>query len=92
MRTRQITHLGCGRNKAKYAGAVKHCTENGLDYYIYKLGAYRIKKMIQRKYGIDLDIENKNLDEVAREAQAIDLDCEMLDSGIECKVIASLFV
>ena len=41
MRIRLETNLGCGHNKAKYAGKAKYCTENGLDYHIYKLGSYR---------------------------------------------------
>lgn len=50
---------------------MKVCIENGLDHDIYKLGPYRIKKMIKRNYNIDLDIEGKSLIAVAREAQAI---------------------
>jgi hypothetical protein len=52
---------------------MKHCIENGLDYTIYKLSRHRIKKMIQRRHGIELSIDGKNLDEVTREAQAINL-------------------
>ena len=66
-----ITFLGCGFNKAKYAGKMKHCIEHGLDFGIYRLGARRIKKMIQRKFGIELDIDGKDLDTVTREAQEI---------------------
>lgn len=71
MRIRQKTDLGCGHNKAKYAGEAKFCTENGLDFHIYKLGSYRIKKMIHRQYGIDLDITEKPLDKITREAMKI---------------------
>ena len=59
--------------KARTGEDMKHCIENGLDYPIYRLGRYRIKKMIQRKHGIELNIEGKNLDEVTSDAQAIDL-------------------
>ena len=71
MRTRQETDLGCGNNKAKYAGKAQYCKENGLDFHIYKLGPYRIKKMIQRQHGIIIDITNKTLDAVTREAMEI---------------------
>lgn len=71
MRLRQETDLGCGHNKAKYAGKAKYCTEKGLDFRIYNLGPYRIKKMIQRRYGIVLNISDKNLDTVTREAMEI---------------------
>ncbi len=71
MRIRQETDLGCGHNKAKYAGKMKHCTENGLDFQIYKLGPNRIEKMIQRRYGIVLDIIDKPLDTITREAMEI---------------------
>lgn len=71
MRIRQETDLGCGHNKTKYAGKAKYCRENGLDFHIYKLGPYRIKKMIQRKYGISLDITDKSLDKITREAMEI---------------------
>ena len=60
-------------NKIKTGADMKHCIENGLDYTIYRLGRYRIKKMILRKHGIELNIEGKSLDEVTRDAQAIDL-------------------
>jgi hypothetical protein len=71
MRIRQETDLGCGHNKAKYAGKIKYCTENGLDFQIYKLGSNRIKKMIQRRYGIVLTINDKPLDTITREAMEI---------------------
>lgn len=71
MRIRQETDLGCGQNKAKSAGKAKYCTENGLDFRIYNLGSYRIKKMIQRRYGIVLNIADKHLDTLAREAMEI---------------------
>ncbi len=71
MRVRQKTDLGCGHNKTKYAGKAKYCTENALDFHIYKLGPYRIKKMIQRRYGIVLNIMDKTLDTITREAMDI---------------------
>jgi hypothetical protein len=67
----KITFLGCGYNKAKYAGKMKYCIEHGLDFGIYKLGARRIKKMIQRKFGIELEIEGKDLHAITKEAQEI---------------------
>ena len=67
----EIRFLGCGFNKAKYAGKMKHCNERGLDFGIYKLGPRRIKMMIQRKFGIELDIEDKDLDTITKEAQEI---------------------
>jgi hypothetical protein len=60
-------------NKIKTHADMRHCIENGLDYSLYRLGRYRIKKMIQRRHGIELSIEGKNLDDVTRDAQAIDL-------------------
>ena len=71
MRIRQETDLGCGNNKAQFAGNARYCTENGLDYHIYRLGPNRIKKMIQRRYGIVLNITGKTLDAVTREAMEI---------------------
>lgn len=71
MRIRQETDLGCGQNKAKYAGKAKYCTENGLDFQIYNLGPSRIKKMIQRRYGIVLKIADKHLDTITKEAMEI---------------------
>jgi hypothetical protein len=68
----KIRSLGCGFNKAKYAGKMKYCIEHGLDFNIYKLGPRRIKKMIQRKYGIELNIDGKNLDTITKEAQEIE--------------------
>ncbi len=67
-----IRFLGCGFNKAKYAGKMKYCIEHGLDFSIYVLGARRIKKMIKRKHGIELEIEGKDLDTITREAQEIE--------------------
>ena len=63
--------LGCGFNKAKYAGQMKYCIEHGLDFSIYKLGPRRIRKMVQRKFGIDLEIEGKDLLTITRQAQDI---------------------
>jgi hypothetical protein len=59
--------------KARTGADMKHCIENGLDYTIYRLGRHRIKQMIQRRHGIELNIEGKNLEELTGEAQAIDL-------------------
>jgi len=67
----KVRFLGCGFNKAKYAGQMKYCTEHGLDFGIYKLGPRRIKKMVQRKFGIELEIEGKDLFTITREAQEI---------------------
>ena len=67
----RISTFGCGRNKAKYAGNQQFCIENGLDFYTYRQGKNRIKKIIKREYDIDLDIEGKNLNEVSREAMEI---------------------
>jgi hypothetical protein len=68
----EIRYLGCGFNKAKYAGKMKYCIEQGLDIAIYKLGPRRIKKMIKRKHGIELDIEGKDLHTITKEAQEIE--------------------
>ena len=67
----KITFLGCGFNKAKYAGKMKYCIEHGLDFGIYRLGPRRIKNMIRRKFGIELEIEGKDLHTITREAQEI---------------------
>ena len=67
----KVRFLGCGFNKAKYAGKMKYCIENGLDHGIYKLGTQRIKKMVQRKFGIELEIEGKDLHAITKEAQKI---------------------
>jgi hypothetical protein len=64
--------LGCGHNKAKYAGKMKYCIEHGLDFNIYRLGPLRIQKRIQRKYGIKLNIEGKDLPTITKEAQEIE--------------------
>jgi hypothetical protein len=67
----EITFLGCGFNKAKYAGKMKYCIEHGLDFEIYKLGPRRIKKMVQREFGIELEIDGKDLHTITKEAQEI---------------------
>ncbi len=67
----KVRFLGCGFNKARYAGQMKYCIENGLDFGIYKLGPRRIKKMVERKFGIELEIEGKDLRTVTKEAQEI---------------------
>ena len=51
---------------------MKYCIEHGLDFNIYKLGPRRIKKMIQRKHGIELNIEGKYLDTITIESQEIE--------------------
>ena len=71
MRIRQETDLGCGQNKAIYAGKMKYCTENGLDFHIYKLGPNRIKRMIQRRYDVVINITGKSLDTITRQAMEI---------------------
>jgi hypothetical protein len=68
----KITFLGCGHNKAKYAAQMKYCIEHGLDFNIYKLGPRRIKKMIKRKHGIELNIKDKDLHTITKEAQEIE--------------------
>ena len=65
--------FGCGFNKAKYAGHMRYCIEHGLDYSLYRLGAYRIKKLIKREYNVDISIKGKSIEDVTREAQAIEL-------------------
>jgi len=67
----KVRFLGCGFNKAKYAGKMKYCIEHGLDFGIYKSGPRRIKKMIQRKFDIELEIEGRNLHTITKEAQEI---------------------
>jgi len=39
---------------------------------MFKLGPRRIKKMIQRRYGIELDIVGKDLHKITKEAQEIE--------------------
>lgn len=60
--------FGCGMNKAKHGAALKHCEANALDFFIYRMGAEKIKRMIKHKYDITLDIECKSLDQITREA------------------------
>ncbi|MCB2141215.1 hypothetical protein KQH27_00740 [bacterium] len=67
----EIRFLGCGFTRAKYAGKMKFCIEHGLDFKTYKIGHRRIKKMIQRKFGIELEIEGKDLHTINKEAQEI---------------------
>ena len=67
----QIRRFGCGMNKIKTGADMRQCIENGLDYAIYRLGRHRIKKMIRRRHGIELDIEGKDLNTVTKEAQEI---------------------
>ena len=70
----KVSFLGCGFNKTEYAKKMKYCNEQGLDFNIYKLGPRRIKKMIQRRYGIELDIEGKDLHTITKEAQEIEYE------------------
>lgn len=50
---------------------MKYCTENGLDFHIYKLGPNRIKRMIQRRYDVVINITGKSLDTITRQAMEI---------------------
>ena len=59
-------------NKTKHGAAMKHCEANALDFFIYRMGAEKIKRMIKYKYGITLDIESKSLDQITREAMDIE--------------------
>jgi hypothetical protein len=68
----QIRRFGCGTNKVRHGAAMKHCEVNGLDFFIYRMGAEKIKRMIKHKYDISLDIEGKSLDQITREAIAIE--------------------
>jgi hypothetical protein len=60
--------FGCGMNTAKHGAALKHCAANGLDFFIYRMGSEKIKRMIEHKYAASLDIKGKSLDQVTREA------------------------
>lgn len=66
--------FGCGMNKAKHGAALKHCEANALDFFIYRMGAEKIRHMIKHKYDIKLDIERKSLDQITREA--MDFECQ----------------
>ena len=78
----EVRFLGCGFNKAKYAGKMKYCVEHGLDFGIYKLGPRRIKKMIQRKFGIELEIESKNLHTITKEARDISFPSIKINTSV----------
>jgi len=67
----QIRRFGCGMNKVRHGAAMEHCEVNGLDFFIYRMGAEKIKRMIKHKYDITLDIDDKSLDQITREAMAI---------------------
>ena len=69
---REETDLGCGHNKVKYAGKMKYCIENGLDFNLYRLGPRGIKRWVKRNHGIELDIKDKSLSIITMEAQEID--------------------
>ncbi len=71
IRTHDTGYYGCGVNKRKYAGMMKICKEHGLDINVYKLGSKRIKSLLKKKYDVDINIENKTLIGITREAQAI---------------------
>ena len=64
--------FGCGFNKAKYAGDMKHCIRQGLDYSLYRMGALRIKKLIRREFGVSISIKGKSMDEAEKEAMEIE--------------------
>ena len=64
--------LGCGLNKARQGAALRHCEANGLDFFIYRMGAGNIKRLIKHKYDIMLEIEGKSLDQITKEAMDIE--------------------
>ena len=59
-------------NNARHGAAMKHCKVNGLDFFIYRMGTEKIKRIIKHKYDITLDIEGKSLDQITREAMDIE--------------------
>ena len=59
-------------HKVRNGAAMKHCEANGLDFFICRMGAEKIKRMIKHKYDITLEIEGKSLDRITREAMAIE--------------------
>ena len=67
----KVRFLGCGFNKAKYAGQMKYCVGHKAQHQNTGMGPRRIKKMVQRKLGIELEIEGKDLLTITREAQEI---------------------
>ena len=67
-----IRRFGCGMNWAINGAALKHCEANALDFFIYRMGAEKIKRMIRHKHGITLDIEGKSLDEITRAAMEVE--------------------
>ena len=71
IRTHDTGYYGCGVNKKKYGGMMKTCKEFGLDINIYKLGPNRIKRLLKKRHNVDIDIENKTLIEITRQAQAV---------------------
>ena len=64
--------FGCGMNKAINGAAMNHCEVNGPDFFIYRMGAEKIKRMIKYKHDVTLDIESKSLDQITREAMDIE--------------------
>ena len=64
--------FGCGMNWAINGAALKYCEANALDFFIYRMGAEKIKRMIKHKYDITLDIAGKSLDQITREAMDIE--------------------
>jgi len=64
----RFRRFGCGMNRARHGAALKHCEADGLDFFIDRMGAGKIERMIKYKYDITLDIEGKSLDQITREA------------------------
>jgi hypothetical protein len=64
--------FGCGMNRARHGAALKHCEAKGLDFFLYRMGAEKIKRMIRHRYDITLEIEGKSLDQVTREAMDVE--------------------
>lgn len=50
---------------------MKTCKEHGLDIDVYKLGPARIQRLLKKRYNVNIDIQNKTLIEITREAQAV---------------------
>ena len=59
-------------HKVRHGAAMKHCEVNGPDFFIYRMGAEKIKRMIKHKCDITLDIEGKSLDQITKEVMAIE--------------------
>ena len=67
-----LRRFGYGMNRARHGAALKHCEANALDFFIYRMWAEKIKRMIKHKYDITLDIEGKSLDQITRDAMDFD--------------------